>query len=84
MIMDEATAAIGDVFFFKIGKLAISKLPSDYETDSAIQESIRATLGSDITIITIAHRLQTIMDSDKIVCGFGRLIFPKLCPNHLL
>ncbi|EIN07962.1 P-loop containing nucleoside triphosphate hydrolase protein [Punctularia strigosozonata HHB-11173 SS5] len=47
----------------------------DYETDSAIQESIRANLGSDITIITIAHRLQTIMDSDKImVLDAGRLV----------
>ncbi|EIN07964.1 P-loop containing nucleoside triphosphate hydrolase protein [Punctularia strigosozonata HHB-11173 SS5] len=46
----------------------------DYETDSAIQESIRTTLGNDITIITIAHRLQTIMDSDKImVLDAGRL-----------
>ncbi|EIN07973.1 P-loop containing nucleoside triphosphate hydrolase protein [Punctularia strigosozonata HHB-11173 SS5] len=46
----------------------------DYETDAAIQESIRTTLSSDITIITIAHRLQTIMDSDKImVLDSGRL-----------
>ncbi|EIN07961.1 P-loop containing nucleoside triphosphate hydrolase protein [Punctularia strigosozonata HHB-11173 SS5] len=47
----------------------------DYETDAAIQESIRTNLGSDITIITIAHRLQTIMDSDKImVLDSGRLV----------
>ncbi|EIN07942.1 P-loop containing nucleoside triphosphate hydrolase protein [Punctularia strigosozonata HHB-11173 SS5] len=46
----------------------------DYETDAAIQESIRSNLGDDITIITIAHRLQTIMDSDKImVLDSGRL-----------
>ena len=39
----------------------------DYETDAAIQRSLRTQLGSDTTIITIAHRLQTIMDYDKIV-----------------
>jgi ABC-type transport system involved in Fe-S cluster assembly fused permease/ATPase subunit len=42
-------------------------LPADYETDSVIQESLRTELRKDVTVITIAHRLQTIMDSDKIV-----------------
>ncbi|PSR71469.1 hypothetical protein PHLCEN_2v12736, partial [Hermanssonia centrifuga] len=47
----------------------------DYETDSIIQTSLRTELGSDVTVITIAHRLQTIMDSDKImVVDAGRLI----------
>ena len=39
----------------------------DYETDAIIQESLRNERKSDTTVITIAHRLQTIMDSDKIV-----------------
>ena len=39
----------------------------DYKTDSMIQNSLRTNLGSDVTLITIAHRLQTIMDTDKIV-----------------
>ncbi|EIN07978.1 P-loop containing nucleoside triphosphate hydrolase protein [Punctularia strigosozonata HHB-11173 SS5] len=47
----------------------------DYETDAAIQESIRNTLKGDVTLITIAHRLRTIMDYDKImVLDAGRLI----------
>ena len=41
----------------------------DYETDSAIQHFLRTELGRDTTVITIAHRLQTVMDSDKIVCS---------------
>ncbi len=41
---------------------------ADYETDAVIQESLRKELKSDVTVITIAHRLQTIMDSDKVVC----------------
>ena len=32
-----------------------------------IQKSLRTELGSDVTLLTVAHRLQTIMDSDKIV-----------------
>jgi ABC-type multidrug transport system fused ATPase/permease subunit len=39
----------------------------DYETDTVIQESLRRGLGNDVTLFTIAHRLQTIMDADKIV-----------------
>lgn len=41
---------------------------SDHKTDEIIQSSIRHELGKDVTLITIAHRLQTIMDADKIVC----------------
>jgi ABC-type bacteriocin/lantibiotic exporter with double-glycine peptidase domain len=45
----------------------------DYETDAIIQESLRTELKRDVTIITIAHRLQTVMDSDKIVSHRRRL-----------
>jgi len=38
----------------------------DVETDQAIQETIRSQF-SNRTIITIAHRLNTIMDSDRIL-----------------
>ena len=41
---------------------------SDYKTDSIIQATLRNQMGSDVTIVTVAHRLQTIMDADKIVC----------------
>ncbi|KAL8693154.1 MAG: hypothetical protein Q9218_001974 [Villophora microphyllina] len=37
----------------------------DYATDSKIQETLREVKGS--TIITIAHRLQTIVDYDKVL-----------------
>ncbi|KAI0703637.1 hypothetical protein BC835DRAFT_1262769 [Cytidiella melzeri] len=47
----------------------------DYETDAVIQESLRHELKNDVTVITVAHRLQTIMDSDKImVLDAGRLV----------
>lgn len=41
----------------------------DYETDTVIQASLRQRLGKDVTLLTVAHRLQTIMDADKIVRG---------------
>lgn len=56
---------------------------ADYETDSIIQSSLRTELGKDVTLLTIAHRLQTIMDADKIV----RRIFSPLaheCLTQLL
>ncbi|KAJ6559886.1 P-loop containing nucleoside triphosphate hydrolase protein [Mycena capillaripes] len=39
----------------------------DYKTDSVIQSSLRHELKPDVTVITVAHRLQTILDSDKIM-----------------
>lgn len=39
----------------------------DYETDTVIQSSLRKELDKDVTLLTVAHRLQTIMDADKIV-----------------
>ncbi|PPQ76758.1 hypothetical protein CVT26_000148, partial [Gymnopilus dilepis] len=39
----------------------------DYKTDSLIQETLRHKLPSDVTVITVAHRLQAIMDADKIM-----------------
>ena len=39
----------------------------DYETDKVIQRSLRQELGGDVTMLIVAHRLQTIMDMDKIV-----------------
>ncbi|EPT00314.1 hypothetical protein FOMPIDRAFT_1023884 [Fomitopsis schrenkii] len=56
----------------------------DYATDSVIQESLRQELDKGVTLLTVAHRLQTIMDSDKImVLDAGRIAeFGK--PSELL
>ena len=39
----------------------------DVETDALIQKTLRSNLFSDKTIITVAHRINTIMDSDLVV-----------------
>jgi ABC-type multidrug transport system fused ATPase/permease subunit len=47
----------------------------DYKTDSVIQTSLRTELKPDVTVITVAHRLQTILDSDKIVSCSGTSLY---------
>ncbi|KAI9818464.1 MAG: hypothetical protein M1827_000523 [Pycnora praestabilis] len=39
----------------------------DVETDALLQATLRSDIFSDRTIITIAHRINTILDSDRIV-----------------
>ncbi|KAJ3501228.1 hypothetical protein NLJ89_g9435 [Agrocybe chaxingu] len=47
----------------------------DHETDMLIQSTLRHKLGPDVTLLTVAHRLHTIMDADKImVLDEGRII----------
>ncbi|KAG1817496.1 P-loop containing nucleoside triphosphate hydrolase protein [Suillus subaureus] len=46
----------------------------DLDTDRAIQEIIRGPIFRDVTILTIAHRLNTIMESDRVlVLDAGRI-----------
>jgi ABC-type transport system involved in cytochrome bd biosynthesis fused ATPase/permease subunit len=47
--------------------LIVATSAIDHETDNIIQNTLRRELGSDVTVLTIAHRLQTIIDADKIV-----------------
>lgn len=55
----------------------------DLETDDLIQRTIRAEF-KDCTVFTIAHRLNTIMDSDKVIVLDKGLIVEYDKPNVLL
>ncbi|KAJ7487075.1 hypothetical protein FB451DRAFT_1337537 [Mycena latifolia] len=58
-----------------VRKSKILILDEDYATDSIIQNSLRQKLHGDVSVITVAHRLQTIMDADKImVLDAGRVV----------
>ncbi|KAF9522597.1 multidrug resistance-associated ABC transporter [Crepidotus variabilis] len=47
----------------------------DHKTDTIIQSTLRNEMSADTTVLTIAHRLQTIMDADKImVLNNGRIV----------
>ncbi|KAG6849488.1 hypothetical protein H0H93_008015 [Arthromyces matolae] len=47
----------------------------DYNTDAVIQNSLRTKLSKDVTVLTVAHRLQTIMDADRImVLDSGKIV----------
>ena len=39
----------------------------DIETDALLQTTLRSSTFKDRTIITIAHRINTILDSDRII-----------------
>ncbi|KAJ6521925.1 P-loop containing nucleoside triphosphate hydrolase protein [Mycena vulgaris] len=56
----------------------------DYKTDSVIQSSLRTELSSDTTVITVAHRLHTIMDNDKIMVLDAERIVEFDSPKVLL
>lgn len=39
----------------------------DVETDAMLQQTLRSPMFANRTIITVAHRLNTIMDSDRVL-----------------
>lgn len=55
----------------------------DIQTDELLQKTIR-TQFRDCTILTIAHRLNTIMDSDRVIVLHQGLIAEFDAPDKLL
>lgn len=60
----------------------------DARTDAGVQQALRAELsragGQDRTLITVAHRLQTIMDYDRVVVMSAGRIVEVGSPRELL
>ena len=65
LIVGLATSSIGMLRLAFVG--CVTNLSVDHKTDTVIQTTLRNELASDVTVLTIAHRLQTIMDADKVV-----------------
>lgn len=55
----------------------------DVDTDAAIQDALRLQFG-DITCLTIAHRLNTIMDADRVVVLDSGQVLEDGTPASLL
>jgi len=56
----------------------------DLDTDKAIQEIIHGPAFADVTILTIAHRLNTILESNHVVVMDSGKIAEKDTPTNLL
>lgn len=50
----------------------------DHDTDAAIQAALRTEL-SGTTLLTVAHRLKSVMDYDKVVCALQDASSRMLC-----
>ena len=69
-ILDEGDSLDRTISLVRVScsrNLPIATSAIGYETDAVTQNSLRTNLGSDVTLFMIAHRLQIIMDEDKIV-----------------
>jgi ATP-binding cassette subfamily C (CFTR/MRP) protein 1 len=55
----------------------------DFETDSFIQKTIREEF-VDVTVLTIAHRINTIMDYDRVLVLDGGRVAECDSPKKLL
>ncbi|GFO41064.1 multidrug resistance-associated protein 1 [Plakobranchus ocellatus] len=55
----------------------------DLETDSLLQETMRTEF-KDCTVLTVAHRLNTVIDYDKIMVLDNGTILESGSPNDLL
>ena len=68
LVLDEAT--VGDSCRGSGGEKSVAdgvQAAVDIETDALLQTTLRSSMFSDRTIITIAHRINTILDSHRIV-----------------
>ena len=56
----------------------------DVETDALLQSTLRSSVFDNRTIITIAHRINTILDSDRIIVLQQGKVAEFDTPNELV
>ena len=66
LVLDEATVSLRHTHEIP-GADTCAQAAVDVETDAMLQTTLRSSMFKDRTIITIAHRINTILDSDRIV-----------------
>ena len=66
LFMDEATSSIGQCLHLDIG-IPCADNGADFFSDRMIQDALRKQLDEGVTVLTVAHRLSTIKDYDRIV-----------------
>ena len=81
LLIDEATANVDPRSVFT--SLRDFSWKYTFRTDNLIQKTIRSEF-SECTVITIAHRLNTIIDSDVIVVMGGGQVLEADSPYNLL
>ena len=67
LVLDEATVSAFDNVHRVYCMLISIQAAVDVETDALLQTTLRSPMFKDRTIITIAHRINTILDSDRII-----------------
>lgn len=67
LLLDEATVSSFRNANDPVTLANFVKAAVDIETEKAIQSALRQTFRGRATVITIAHRISTIMDSDRVV-----------------
>lgn len=82
LILDEGTTHHSYTVTCTDPRLSVATSAIDFKTDTVIQSSLRNELKPDVTVITVAHRLQTILDSDKIVSRLDGASLRQLTPVH--
>lgn len=67
-VLDEATASLLRGEWAQVyANLSPSQAAVDIETDALLQTTLRSNVFKERTIITIAHRINTILDSDRVL-----------------